>query len=574
MSATRSGPITPPKLAAPGYPWTVSPRAFLAPILLALLARPAQAAPAMTMTLPVGTALGAWAEAAALGGFRLGADAAGPHVAITADAAGWHLHAVDAAGVTRDAVVAAPGSSQDREDLVWLARSLLTPVGQGGWGAVSAPADPVATATPLPPVPSAPGARVAVARAPSVSAPSESTPVAALVPAPPRSIAVATTPAPVAGSVSATAAAAAVIPAWPADSPGATAAPVALAAPSGPANSPPVASVSSPPPVASVSLAGLETRSPATAVTDTASPAVLTTIATPSPPRDVRDAGSSPAVTAPSSPAASAIVSSTDPGPNATDAFATAPSLGQMSPAAPPLATSTRPIRPTTARSRPPAAAAAAPLLKAQPAAAPVASVTTIAPPVASVTTAASPPVSVAAVPASAVHRGEKGTLALGVAGVADYRSDVQVVGAARVDVVGTPGIAAVPWLRVGGAATWQPTAPLTGLGDDRAVSEFAFSAEAGWTGQGHLRPVCLAVGGAAVRSFTQGNVMVKRVATPYVGARVALAWLPGSAVELEPWVAATVDLGEVAMQTEAGMSYVGRETLSAGLSLRARLGG
>ena len=109
------------------------------------------AAESAALCLPAGEPSGRWSDAAALGGFRVAAVDSGERVIVTAEGARWHLRAVDARGGVHDATVPVPVTAQAREDLVWLARSLLKPSGEGGWG------PPRTAYTPLPvaPVPRA-----------------------------------------------------------------------------------------------------------------------------------------------------------------------------------------------------------------------------------------------------------------------------------------------------------------------------------------------------------------------------------------------------------------------------------
>ena len=104
-------------------------------LLLGLgLALGVHAAESAALCLPAGEPSARWSDAAALGGFRVAAVDSGERVIVTAEGARWHLHAVDARGGVHDATVPVPVTAQAREDLVWLARSLLKPSGEGGWG--------------------------------------------------------------------------------------------------------------------------------------------------------------------------------------------------------------------------------------------------------------------------------------------------------------------------------------------------------------------------------------------------------------------------------------------------------
>ncbi len=130
-------------------------------LLLAALIRSAGATPTAVLTLPPGERASDWSEAATLGGFRLSTDTSGTRVLVTVNAGGWRLHVVDASGVTHEATVVPPRSPEEREDLIWLARSLLTPVSAVGWGMTSPAPTPAmrVTVTPAAPRPAPPSVR-------------------------------------------------------------------------------------------------------------------------------------------------------------------------------------------------------------------------------------------------------------------------------------------------------------------------------------------------------------------------------------------------------------------------------
>lgn len=359
--------------------WFRSASLALALLFALALGRAAWGAPSAVLSLPPGEPASEWTEAASLGGFRLGLESTGDRVQITVDGARWRIHVVDADGVVHDVVVTAPGSSQAREDLVWLARSLLTPVAHGGWATVAAPSLGALSSAP------APG------------------------PAPPLS------PQPLGPS------------APPAE-------PAAITA------SPPAPAVDVPPaPVAGVGL-----------------------------------------------PSAVSTPLSLDP---AQDASA--------------LATRANPAG-----------------------------------------------------------------VSAGVGGLVAYRADIGVAAGLRVDLLGQVG-----WLRVGGAAGWQPAVALVGLKEERSASELVFGAEVGWQGAGRLRPAVLGGAGLSVRSFMQGKLVVDRVPTPYVGLRAALGWAVRPGIVLEPWAAGTLDLGRVELAVGESRTSVGGQTVRAGLTLFAHFG-
>ena len=142
-------------------------------LLLGLgLALEVQAAASAALCLPAGEPSARWSDAAALGGFRVAAVDSGERVIVTAEGARWHLHAVDARGGVHDATVPVPVTAQAREDLVWLARSLLKPSGESGWGPPRTAYTPARdVAVPVAVVPVAVGA-LAVAPMPSTPTPS------------------------------------------------------------------------------------------------------------------------------------------------------------------------------------------------------------------------------------------------------------------------------------------------------------------------------------------------------------------------------------------------------------------
>ena len=124
---------------------------------LVLRAGGAWAAGRPELVLPATEDPANWADAVGLGGFDIGSRAVVPRVDVTVDAVGWHLKATDAAGHVRDATVPPPKDAQGREDMVWLARSLLTPASSSRWATASPSSTSAVTACSaaalLPPMP-------------------------------------------------------------------------------------------------------------------------------------------------------------------------------------------------------------------------------------------------------------------------------------------------------------------------------------------------------------------------------------------------------------------------------------
>jgi hypothetical protein len=139
---------------------------MLAPLLPLLASRAEAVTP---FRLPPGEEPAEWATALDLAGFDIGSGR--PGVEVRADGDRWVLLVWDASGGVRSAEVTRPASARAREDLVWLAASLLREAD------VPAGRTPAMPAVPLPPprIPSEPvarpiggrGARRAVGPAPS-----------------------------------------------------------------------------------------------------------------------------------------------------------------------------------------------------------------------------------------------------------------------------------------------------------------------------------------------------------------------------------------------------------------------
>ncbi len=94
-------------------------------VLLGLLLLPLVARAAVPLALPPREAAEAWLPAARLGGFTLAPSSGGVRAELLDEGATWRLrvHATD--GELREARVPAPRSAADREDIVWLAASLV-----------------------------------------------------------------------------------------------------------------------------------------------------------------------------------------------------------------------------------------------------------------------------------------------------------------------------------------------------------------------------------------------------------------------------------------------------------------
>ena len=91
-----------------------------------------------------------WEAALAMGGLAAGPVGEGAWVRLEPAADGWTLRVRDRGGALHEVPVPEPGSEQEREDIVWLAVSLLHPAG------VDAPDEPAPAPTPAPPPPPKP----------------------------------------------------------------------------------------------------------------------------------------------------------------------------------------------------------------------------------------------------------------------------------------------------------------------------------------------------------------------------------------------------------------------------------
>ncbi|MFZ5478930.1 MAG: hypothetical protein ACOZNI_19310 [Myxococcota bacterium] len=123
------------------------------PWLLATLALAAEGA---ALVLPPGEDPAAWKAPATLAGFRVGDATASDRVEIVVSERGWTLRAWNAAGHSRVIGVAPARSADGREDVAWLAASLLHSLPEGPAPARSRPsspepAAPVRATAPAPP---------------------------------------------------------------------------------------------------------------------------------------------------------------------------------------------------------------------------------------------------------------------------------------------------------------------------------------------------------------------------------------------------------------------------------------
>lgn len=109
----------------PRYPFWVRPRLLLLVALLALTL-PRGSLAAVPFRLPVGEAVDLWLPALGMGGFVVdGARAEAALVELVDEGGQWRLRVRTADGQLREAIVRAPDNPDAREDIVWLATSLL-----------------------------------------------------------------------------------------------------------------------------------------------------------------------------------------------------------------------------------------------------------------------------------------------------------------------------------------------------------------------------------------------------------------------------------------------------------------
>jgi hypothetical protein len=113
---------------------------------------------ATPVSLPPGENPANWAEALELAKLAAGPPGNGAWVQIENHGDTWLLRVRDGNGKIEETAVPPPTTQQEREDLLWLARSLLhIPAGQTSWDDVPIPAgQPVVVAAATPPPPPAP----------------------------------------------------------------------------------------------------------------------------------------------------------------------------------------------------------------------------------------------------------------------------------------------------------------------------------------------------------------------------------------------------------------------------------
>lgn len=99
------------------------------------------------MQLPPGEDPSQWLKPLSLAGLAPGGPGGGAWVELRDEGSRWRLRVQDSAGLVRETTVAEPGSPQAREDVAWLAASLLKPA------STSSRTLPVAPGLPPPPAP-------------------------------------------------------------------------------------------------------------------------------------------------------------------------------------------------------------------------------------------------------------------------------------------------------------------------------------------------------------------------------------------------------------------------------------
>lgn len=130
------------------------------PDLLLLVAAALAAVPVL---LPAGEDPALWRKPLSLAGLEPGAATAGAHVELKDEGSRWRLRVLDSSGLLRETTVAEPSTAEAREDIAWLAASLLKPA------SASSRTLPTAPGLDLPPPP--PRVRQPTPRSPPVEAP-------------------------------------------------------------------------------------------------------------------------------------------------------------------------------------------------------------------------------------------------------------------------------------------------------------------------------------------------------------------------------------------------------------------
>jgi len=130
-------------------------------------------------------------------------------------------------------------------------------------------------------------------------------------------------------------------------------------------------------------------------------------------------------------------------------------------------------------------------------------------------------------------------------------------------------GLTRGPSLHLGAGAEWTPARALTTLSDDRTVESVELLGRVGWTFSPRLAPTVTLLGGAAVRSYRQGQDPIQVAPVPVAGAEVSLEVPLRAALGLSPYVSVRTDL----RPTTVSVAQVGAGTLSpaelgAGLTL------
>ncbi len=164
-----------------------------------LLALVGAAAAAVPVQLPPGESAAAWAEPLAMAGLVVGSASGGANVQIRSAASGWVLVVRSADGRVHEVPVSPATTDAAREDIGWLASSLLDGVSVPSGPAPVAPPPPAAASAPSRTV--RPSAPVVVAPAPApVQPPSAVVPEPAPEPAPvPPAVSVTIEPLPAPG---------------------------------------------------------------------------------------------------------------------------------------------------------------------------------------------------------------------------------------------------------------------------------------------------------------------------------------------------------------------------------------
>ena len=162
--------------------------------MLILFAAARAFAAGLAINLPAGELPGDWAECLAIAGLVASSSTSGPRVEVVDEGERWRLRAQDGRGSTREVVVTRPRTAAAREDVAFLAASLVRPMAQHAGAAAalpaapapvtksSAPPAPAARPPPDPPPPAAPSATVSPV--PTAAAPVPALAAAVALPSP------------------------------------------------------------------------------------------------------------------------------------------------------------------------------------------------------------------------------------------------------------------------------------------------------------------------------------------------------------------------------------------------------